>query len=248
MSRQARKISATGFYHIVFCGINRLHLFEEESDFLYFLENLQHLKGEMLFELHVYCLMSNHVHMLLKERQPGDISLIMKRLLTKYAMYFNRKYDRNGALISSRYKSVPVEVDEYFIPLICYIHQNPIKAGIVTKLEEYKFSSYREYLHGGSLTDTAFSLGMLGRDEWLKLHQFITNHDFDVTGKTNITEEEIRRRIMQCTGGREPHEIASWPKAVRDHLIRQLKEKEGLSIRQIERVTGISRGVIAKIS
>ena len=248
VSRQAREISATGFYHIVFRGINRLHLFEEDSDFIYFLDNLQYLKSEILFEVHAYCLMSNHVHMLIKERKSGDISLIMKRLLTKYAMYFNRKYDRNGALISSRYKSMPVEVDEYFIPLICYIHQNPVKAGIVTTPDEYKFSSYREYLHGGDLTDTAFSLGLFGIDEWLKLHQIITNHDFDVTGSTNITEVEIRRRIMHCTGGREPHEIASWPKAERDYLIRQLKEKEGLSIRQIERATGISRGIIAKKS
>lgn len=200
----------------------------------------------MLFELHAYCLMSNHVHMLIKERQSGDISLIMKRILTKYAMYFNRKYDRNGALISSRYKSMPVEVDEYFIPLICYIHQNPIKAGIVNTADEYKFSSYREYLHGGELTDTAFSLGLLGRSEWVRMHQITSKHDFDVTGRKNKSEEEVRRRIMKCTGGREPHEIASWPKTERDFLIRQLKEKEGLSIRQIERATGLSRGVIAK--
>lgn len=246
MSRQAREISATGFYHIVFRGISRLHLFEEESDFIYFLETLKHLKKEMLFEIHAYCLMSNHVHMLIKERKAGDISLIMKRLLTKYAMYFNRKYDRNGALISSRYKSVPVEVDEYFIPLLCYIHQNPIRAGIVTTLEEYKFSSYREYLHGKGLTDTTFSLELLGRSEWLKLHQIKSNYDFDVTGRKNISEEEIRRRIMGYTSGRQPHEIASWPKAERDFLIHQLKE-EGLSIRQIERATGVSRGIVAKI-
>jgi REP element-mobilizing transposase RayT len=111
--------------------------------------------------------MINHVHLLFREKQLGDISLIMKRLLTQYAMYFNRKYQRSGALIASRYKSVPVEVDEYFIPLQRYIHQNPLKAGLVTKLEEYPFSSYSEYLFGGELVDTVFSLGMVGRDEWI---------------------------------------------------------------------------------
>ena len=246
MARQARGLSATGFYHIVFRGINRQHLFEDESDFLYFLESLQHLKTEMAFELHAYCLMSNHVHLLIKESKMGDISLVMKRLLTKYAMYFNRKYERNGALIASRYKSQPVEVDEYFIPLIRYIHQNPIKAGIVGTLEEYRFSSYRDYVRGGTLTDTAFSLGLLGRDEWLRLHQINTNDHFDVSGRINPSEEEIRRKILRCTEGSEPHEIAAWSKAERDTLLRQLKEKEGLSIRQIERATGISRGVIAR--
>ncbi|MCP6651967.1 hypothetical protein NL518_28125, partial [Klebsiella pneumoniae] len=85
------------------------------------------------------------------------------------------------------------------------------------------------------MTDTSFSLKMLGRDEWLRLHQIIRNDDFDVSGKKNLSEEEIRRRILQCTEGREPHD-----KPERDALIRRLKEKECLSIRQIERATGIS--------
>ena len=246
MGRQARKMSTTGYYHVVFRGINRQHLFEEESDFLYFIESFKQLKAEMLFELHAYCLMSNHVHLLMREKQIGDISVIMKRVLTKYVMYFNRKYERSGALIASRYKSVPVEIDEYFVPLMCYIHQNPIRAGIVKKPEEYRFSSYNDYVQGGNLTDTSFSLKMLGRDEWLRLHQIIRNDDFDVSGKKNLSEEEIRRRILQCTEGREPHEVAAWPKPERDALLRRLKEKECLSIRQIERATGISRGVVAK--
>jgi putative transposase len=101
-------------------------------------------------------------------------------------------------------------------------------------------------VHGGTLTYTAFSLGLLGRDEWLRLHQISTNDHFDVSGRVNLSEEEIRRKILRCTEGSEPHEIAAWPKTERDALVRQLKEQEGLSIRQIERATGISRGVIAR--
>lgn len=62
----------------------------------------------------------------------------------------------------------------------------------------------------------------------------------------NRSDDEIRRRILQCTGGREPHEIAAWPKTERDTLIRQLKEDEGMSIRQIERITGISRDIVVR--
>lgn len=135
MGRQARQLSESGFYHILLRGINRQHIFEEESDYTYFLKDLHNLKTDLAFAVYAYCLMSNHVHLLLREKQAGDISLIMKRLLTKYAMYFNRKYQRNGALIANRYKSVPVEIDEYFIPLLRYIHQNPLKAGLVDKLK-----------------------------------------------------------------------------------------------------------------
>ena len=246
MGRQARQLSATGFYHIVFRGINRQHLFEDERDFSYFLESMKQIKDNMAFKIHAYCLMSNHVHLLIEEKHMGDISLVMKRLLTKYVMFFNRKYGRRGALIASRYKSLPVEVDQYFIPLIRYIHQNPVKAGIVKKPEDYSFSSYRDYVQGGNLTDTAFSIELIGKDEWLRLHQIISDENFDVSGKINLSEEEIRRTILRYTKGREPYEIAGWPKPQRDALLKRLKEKEGLSIRQIERATGISRGIIAR--
>ena len=200
----------------------------------------------MGFEVHAYCLMSNHVHLLLREIQQGNISLIMKRLLTKYAMYFNRKYKRSGALIASRYKSAPVEIDEYFIQLERYIHQNPFQAGIVANLEDYTYSSYREYFQTGSLVDTSFSLELVGREEWLHLHQIMSGEVFDVTGKKRLDDEQIRRQIMRYTGGREPHEIGAWTKGERDTLLHQLKTEAGLSIRQIERATGVSRGVIAK--
>lgn len=245
MSRQARQLSSSGFYHVVFRGINHQHIFENEMDYGYILKALQNLKTDLAFEVHAYCLMSNHVHLLLREKKLGDISLIMKRLLTKYAMYFNRKYQRSGALIASRYKSVPVEVDEYFIPLQCYIHQNPLKAGLVKQLEEYPFSSYREYLYGGELVNAAFSLGLIGRDEWLRLHQVQSEEVFEITGRLSLNDHEIRRRIMNYTDGREPHEIGSWAKAERDSMLKKLKDA-GLSIRQIERGTGISRGVVAK--
>lgn len=246
MGRKSRQLSKTGFYHVIFRGINRQHLFEDENDYIYLINTLQDLKIEMKFEVHAYCLLSNHVHLLIREKLLGDISLIMKRLLTKYAMYFNRKYQRTGALITNRYKSIPIEVDAYFIPLLRYIHQNPLKAGVAKTMDDYMYSSYREYLHGGILTDTRLSLAMVGRDEWVRLHQIFTEESFEVSGKINLCDDDIRRKILRCTGGREPHEIISWSKAERNSLLRRLKEKEGLSIRQIERFTGISRGIVAK--
>jgi len=245
MGRQARKLSSSGFYHIMIRGVNHQHIYEEDDDYIYFIKTMQDLKIGHAFEIHAYCLMSNHVHILLREKQIGDISLIMKRMLTKYAMYFNRKYQRSGALIASRYKSIPVEVDEYFIPLQRYIHQNPLKAGLVKKLEEYPFSSYGEYLNGSQLIETKFTLEMAGREEWLRLHQEPVEEEFDSSGKVKLDEGEIRRRIKKQTSGKEPQEIGTWEKTERDKMLKKLKES-GLSIRQIERATGISRGIVAK--
>ena len=75
MGRQAREYSSTGFYHVVFRGINHQHIFEESSDYDYMLEIVRQLKAEMAFEVHAYCLMSNHVHLLLREKKMGHISL-----------------------------------------------------------------------------------------------------------------------------------------------------------------------------
>jgi REP element-mobilizing transposase RayT len=133
----------------MFHGINHQNIFEEEADFKYMLEILKNLKVELKFEIQAYCFMSNHIHLLLKEEKMGDVSNILKRLLIKYVMKFNRKHQRSGALIGSRYKSKTVEIDEYFIPLIAYIHQNPMRSGIVKNPINYRYSSYQEYVYYG---------------------------------------------------------------------------------------------------
>ena len=116
MSRLARQYSETGLYHIVFRGQNKQHIFEEDKDYEKMLEIILDLKQEMEFEIYAYCLMSNHVHLVLKEKEMGQISMIMKRLLSKYVRWYNVKYKRTGALIANRYKSKPVDTDQYFLP------------------------------------------------------------------------------------------------------------------------------------
>lgn len=246
MGRQARKLSNSGFYHVMFRGINHQNLFEEDSDYKEFLVGFQKLRDEMRFEIYAYCLMSNHVHLLIRENQSGDISQIMQRLLVKYAMYFNQKYYRSGVLISNRYKSRPVEKDEYFMQLIRYIHQNPVKAGLTRKIEAYPYSSYLEYLGDGRMIDSKMALEMIGKDEWENFHQILEEINFDISDKTRLSEAEIRKKIMKYTEANEPHVIASWPKLARNEILKQLRETEGLSIRQIERATGISRAIVAR--
>ncbi len=167
MSRLARTISVSGVYHVLFRGVNQQNIFEENADYEKLKETISKVKEDLNFEIYAYCFMSNHVHIVLKEKNTGDISLIMKRILTKYARWYNIKYGRSGALIANRYKSVPVEIDEYFLHLIRYIHQNPIKAGIVDKVENYCYGSYSEYLDKSNLTDTDFLLQMISLDEFV---------------------------------------------------------------------------------
>lgn len=244
MARLARELSENGLYHIVFRGVNRGHIFEETNDYEKLRDILNELKEEMKYQVYAYCFMSNHVHILLKEKEKGDISLIMKRVLTKYVRWYNIKYKRSGALIANRYKSKPIEVDEYFLSVIRYIHHNPIKAKMIDNISDYEWSSYNEYITDKQgLTDTEFVLEMITKDEFIEFHKKEDELSFTVDDKLKITDDEIRIKILKEFGF-EPKCIGEMERNRRNEILRELKNK--YSIRQIERVTGISRGVIHK--
>lgn len=191
--------------------------------------------------------MSNHVHLLLKEKELGDISLFMKQLLVRYAMYFNHKYKRSGSLISDRYKSIPVEVDEYVTPLVAYIHRNPVEAHMVDSVEKYPYSSYSEYIDasGRGITDTGLIGGMISKKEFEVLHQRPGDIDFDVKQSRKRSDQELLAMVKTLSGKLELFELAGLEKSQRNRLLRDFR-KAGLSIREIERITGIPKGIIER--
>ena len=245
MSRASRSYSQSGVYHILFRGVNQQSIFEEKADYDKLKETILIVKEEMGFEIYAYCFMSNHVHIVLKEKRDRDISLIMKRILTKYARWYNIKYGRSGALIANRYKSVPVEIDEYFLHLIRYIHQNPVKAGIVEKLGEYRYSSYNEYMEENDLTDTSFILEMLNKAEFEEFHTSMEEMTFRVSDRKNDTDDEVCFKIRNKYGIENPKEISNMKKEERNKILIELKQKH--PIRQLQRITGVSRGIISRI-
>lgn len=102
-------------------------------------------RTKLPFFLYAYCLMSNHVHLLI-ERQESAVGRIMHRLLTGYAQYYNRRHRRIGHLLQGRHKAILCQSDRYLCELVRYIHLNPVRAGMVNQPEEYKYSSHRAYL------------------------------------------------------------------------------------------------------
>ena len=108
MPRSARKLSKSGIYHIIIRGIGQQNIFEDDGDRIRFIETLKRYKTELGFEMNAYCLMRNHVHILLKDGRE-QIDLIMKKIVGSYAVYFNWKYDSVGHLFQDRFKSEPVE-------------------------------------------------------------------------------------------------------------------------------------------
>ncbi len=145
MPRKAGAEVAGGLYHVITRGNNRCQIFNSPADYEKFLSLLAAQKIKLPFFLYAYCLMSNHVHLLI-ERQANAVGRIMQRLLTGYAQYYNRRYRRVGHLLQGRYKAILCQSDRYLSELVRYIHLNPVRARMVNQPEDYAYSSHCVYL------------------------------------------------------------------------------------------------------
>lgn len=119
MARQARKRSNTGIYHVMLRGIDKRDIFLDGEDREKFIENIIKAKEVGNFEIYGYCLMDNHVHLLIKEDE--EIGTNIKRITVGYVGWHNNKYERTGHLFQNRYKSEPVETESYLIIVLRYI-------------------------------------------------------------------------------------------------------------------------------
>ena len=243
MPRQARKKSSTGIYHIMLRGINRQQIFEDQEDRDHFLETIENYKDLCGYTIYAYCLMSNHIHILLKEGKE-DLTLIFKRIAGSYVYWYNWKYHRCGHLFQDRYKSEPVEDDSYFLTVLRYIHQNPIKARLCKNAEEYAHSSMREYLSYPVFTDTALALSMLPKDQFIEYHrQENDDQCLELAENYRLTDEDAKVLILKIAKCKDAAEFQSLDISSRNLYIKKL-HKRGLSIRQISRLTGISKKIV----
>ena len=124
-----------------------MSLFYVDDDYLEYLNLLKETQVAYPFKLHTYCLMTNHTHLQLETLETPP-ALIMKNLNTKYAKYFNKKYEYTGHVFEKRYGAELIDSPDYELDVSKYIHLNPYKAGLVKTPEDYPWSSYRTYLHG----------------------------------------------------------------------------------------------------
>ena len=145
MARPLRITYPGAFYHITSRGNERKEIFKSLADrekFLFYLESATRRYDAMI---HVYCLMSNHYHLLL-ETPSGNLSQILRHVNGAYTTYFNTKRQRSGHLLQGRFKAILVDMDEYSKEHSRYIHLNPHRAKMIDNLEQYRWSSYLDYI------------------------------------------------------------------------------------------------------
>lgn len=253
MPRGSRAKSSTKVYHIIIRGNDKQDIFLDEQDNRKFIKEIIHTKEKYKYELYAYCLMTNHVHLIIYDKNE-NISKAIQSLIVSYSIYFGKKYEKVGHLVQGRFFSKNVETREYLIQLCRYIHQNPVKAKIA-KVEQYKWSSYHEYLNKPKMVETKKILTILGRTKEEAIKKLIEIHqleeekindyvEFEMINK--LTDIEVKEKIEEVLALKSVREIKDYSIKLRNEKIKKLKEIKGTSKSQIARVLGINRKIIER--
>jgi hypothetical protein len=193
--------------------------------------------------------MGNHVHLLIEEGET-DLSLIIKKLALSYSHRFNAKYDRSGYLFQGRYRREAVTGNEHLLVVVRYIHNNPVRIGEPRTL----WTSYDEYVKSPRIVDTGLVLGLFDGDLDSSRRQFAQFSELESEPDETVLDESGSKKIKDADAVELIKEIANIPscqdlmdaeKDERDWILALLKKK-GLSVRQIARLTGISRNIVQR--
>lgn len=243
LMRQARKVAESGFYHVVTKGEAVDLLFFSNDDRQQYVCNLAETRDEFDLQLHSYCLMSNHVHLLVEDPE-YKLSAAMKQLNEQYAIHYKRRCSRTGHVFKNRYWSEPIESDAYLLCAMRYIHANPAVAGIC-KASAYEWSSAKDYLGREGIANKTMLLDMLGgRDGFIQFSnkELLPAKSFPESGLTHhLRPDEVMRIAQSIAPGCD--NSASLSKSEQNDVIKKL-HASGLSITQIMFVTSLSRGRI----
>lgn len=208
MPRHARLDAPGALHHIMVRGNNKAVIFKDDTDRRNFLERLDETVTEAGSSIYAWALMNNHVHLLFRSGGKG-ISAVMRKLLTWYAIYFNRRHRRTGHLFDNRYKSVLCEEDSYLLTLIRYIHLNPVRAKVVTSMEgldRFPWSGHR------ALIGRTAHAWMDAAHVW---NQFGNTKRKAITAYRRFVEQGMAEgRSPQLTGGGLVRSLGGWSQVV----------------------------------
>ena len=240
-----RDIAESGYYHVVLKANGRQLLFEDDEDRGAFLDTLDHVTKRFGQEVIAWCLMGNHVHLLLLDNT-NKLSSAMQTLCSTYAASYNKKTGHEGHVFRQRFYSTPIESDAYLLQALRYIHDNPEKAGMC-KAADWPWSSYHEYVGTPAHTSTTLALELLGGTRgFLTFSSKPEDRGYRYEGDERMSPDEVLHVATEALNGYDPAKLKQCPEAIRLRGLRRLKSA-GLSIRQIEMVTGIGRWLVAKL-
>lgn len=178
---KARNFHKNTFHHLYNRGANKQNIFLDDNDYLFFIRRLKHYKTKYNISILSYCLMKNHFHLFVKQNfHELSISKFISDVLNSYTKSINKKYSRSGTLFESKTKSKQIEDENYFVWVIKYILENPIKAGIKSKIYDWHYSNAKDLLgfRKGTLCDNEEVFSYFQSEEQMK--DFLLDKDINV--------------------------------------------------------------------
>lgn len=246
--------TVTGFYHVCARGTGKQLIFEDDEDRWEFLELMRDCCREAGVTVIAWCLMGNHVHLVLADYEDA-MSAAMHRLLLTYARRFNKRTGRTGHLFQNRFDRRSLDTDRHLMVAIRYVHANPQEAGM-SLIERYPWSSFGEYLRAydgdvtKSFSDPSCVLELFGSAEGFIAYSLEAPdgsdpviHDMDETEwERHAFADKMARRL-----GVPLNELKTVAPSRRDGIIFTLHDS-GYTVREIERYTGISKSTVSRIA
>lgn len=246
MARKPRKKSESQKYHVILRGNNKQNIFFNDADRLFMLNRIKKYAEQTEIELYAFCLMDNHIHLLLGKANP-NLSKFVQKLATSYAMYFNRKYEHSGHLFQGRFKSEPVDSDEYFKTVFRYILQNPCKANICDVFQ-YKWSSIHLLFNKSEELPLNREYVISFFQNEVELKKYLQANTSDVCMEyenvPKISDSFCINMIKEKFRIDYPAQIKTYNNGDMQKALQYLK-KYGINVTQISRITGISRQIVA---
>jgi REP element-mobilizing transposase RayT len=223
-------------------GVNRDAIFLEDADCDRFLHSLAEAKEASGCCVLAYCLMTNHVHLVLRTTDE-PIGTVVKRLGVRYAGWFNRKYGRVGHLFQDRFASVPVEDDAYFLTLLRYVWNNPVEAGLATRADEYRWSSRRFLGEETDLLDQSELSSLLPEYSLTEIAPISLTLLGGGTGKTGRprrhTAEQVTALLRNACGADSPEAFGRLSRSTQRLVVCELRTRS-VTYEQIAKATGLS--------
>ncbi len=243
MARKPRQVSASGYYHVMLRGAGKRRLFEDDADRRVFLDCLAKAVERYGVTVLAWCLMDNHVHLILLDER-GALSGAMASLETSYAKHVNEKTGSTGHVFENRFKSKAIEDEAYLLGALRYVHRNPVESGICDAAN-YPWSSYREYLGrsggDGPVADTSIVLDILGGiGAFERLHVLEVDLGYTFEQRQRVNDEQAHGIAVELLGTKRLRGLSAEGREERAGALRSLHDA-GLSVRQIQRVTGVGR-------
>ncbi|MCR4787184.1 MAG: transposase [Lachnospiraceae bacterium] len=254
MPRKPRIMSSTGIYHIILRSVNQHIIFEEESDYQKFLFILSDCKKKYDSDIFAYCLMDNHIHLLLRTDN-DKLSSFFQSLGTRFVRWYNSKYSRSGHLFQDRFYSSVMENDSAFLSALVYIHNNPVKANMCRYASEYRWSSINAfYGEKNPLVNVSFSYDITGtKDSLLQFFARENNPSEDDMFKNDhrkinhfLTDEKALEIFKSVSHLTSISDVSNLGKTQRNLYVRSLRAN-GLTIKQTARIMDISETTVKRI-